>query len=226
MKKKIFYTEYAYVIGIVLLALSTALTVLADFGVSMVIAPAYLLHLKVSEYLPFFSFGMAEYTFQAFLLLVMMLIIRRAKLSYLFSFVTAVIYGFLLDGITVLVAHIPVDSFITRVILYTVGMLICSFSIALLFRTYISPEAYEMFVKEVSAKLGMEISKFKTIYDCVSCLISIIMSFAFFGLFVFKGVQLGTVICALVNGSVIGVFSRMLDKRFEFKDKFGFAKYF
>ena len=226
MKKKIFYTEYAYVIGIVLLALSTALTVLADFGVSMVIAPAYLLHLKVSEYLPFFSFGMAEYTFQAFLLLVMMLIIRRAKLSYLFSFVTAVIYGFLLDGITVLVAHIPVDSFITRIILYTVGMLICSFSIALLFRTYISPEAYEMFVKEVSAKLGMEISKFKTIYDCVSCLISIIMSFAFFGLFVFKGVQLGTVICALVNGSVIGVFSRMLDKRFEFKDKFGFAKYF
>ena len=69
MKKKIFYTEYAYVIGIVLLALSTALTVLADFGVSMVIAPAYLLHLKVSEYLPFFSFGMAEYTLQAVLLL-------------------------------------------------------------------------------------------------------------------------------------------------------------
>ena len=163
MKKKIFYTEYAYVIGIVLLALSTALTVLADFGVSMVIAPAYLLHLKVSEYLPYFSFGMAEYTFQAFLLLVMMLIIRRAKLSYLFSFVTAVIYGFLLDGITLLVAYIPVDSFITRIILYTVGMLICAFSIALLFRTYISPEAYEMFVKEVSAKLGMEISKFKTI---------------------------------------------------------------
>ncbi|MBR5309410.1 MAG: hypothetical protein IKU43_11620 [Clostridia bacterium] len=226
MKKKIFYTEYAYAIGLILLALSTSLMVLADFGVSMVVAPAYILHLKVSQYLPFFSFGMAEYTFQAILLIFMILILKRAKLSYLFSFVTAVIYGFLLDGITLLVAYLPSEGFIARVILYVVGMLICSFSIALLFRTYISPEVYEMFVKEVSAKLGMEISKFKTIYDCVSCLISIIMSFAFFGLFVFKGVQLGTVICALVNGSIIGAFSKILDKNFEFKDKFGLAKYF
>lgn len=226
MKKKIFYTEYAYAIGLILLALSTSLMVLADFGVSMVVAPAYILHLKVSQYLPFFSFGTAEYTFQAILLIFMILILKRAKLSYLFSFVTAVIYGFLLDGITLLVAYLPSEGFIARAILYVVGMLICSFSIALLFRTYISPEVYEMFVKEVSAKLGMEISKFKTIYDCVSCLIAIIMSFAFFGLFVFKGVQLGTVICALVNGSIIGAFSKMLDKRFEFKDKFGLAKYF
>ena len=226
MKKKIFYTEYAYAIGLILLALSTSLMVLADFGVSMVVAPAYILHLKVSQYLPFFSFGTAEYTFQAILLIFMILILKRAKLSYLFSFVTAVIYGFLLDGITLLVAYLPSEGFIARVILYVVGMLICSFSIALLFRTYISPEVYEMFVKEVSAKLGMEISRFKTIYDCVSCLIAIIMSFAFFGLFVFKGVQLGTVICALVNGSIIGAFSKMLDKRFEFKDKFGLAKYF
>ena len=82
MKKSTFYTEAAYLFGLVLLALGTALMERSDFGVSMVVAPAYILHLKVSEFLPFFSFGMAEYTLQAALLVVMMIILRRVRLSY------------------------------------------------------------------------------------------------------------------------------------------------
>lgn len=46
-----FYTEAAYFIGLVTLALGTALMERADFGMSMVVAPAYLVYLKVSEYL-------------------------------------------------------------------------------------------------------------------------------------------------------------------------------
>jgi uncharacterized membrane protein YczE len=98
MKKRVFYTEAAYLIGLAVIALGAALMAAADFGMSMVVAPAYLLHLKISRYLPFFSFGMAEYTLQAVLLLVLVLLLRRFKLSYLFSFVTAVFYGLLLDG--------------------------------------------------------------------------------------------------------------------------------
>ena len=84
VKKRVFYTELAYVLGLLALAVGTALMERADFGVSMVVAPAYLLHLKLSEFWPFFTFGMAEYTFQAVLVLVTMLLLRRAKLSYFF----------------------------------------------------------------------------------------------------------------------------------------------
>ena len=84
MKKKTFYTEIAYIIGIITLALGTALMEKADFGMSMVVAPAYIIHLKLSELMPFFSFGMAEYTLQAVLLIIMMVFLRRFKLSYLF----------------------------------------------------------------------------------------------------------------------------------------------
>ena len=93
MKKKVFYTEMAYVLGIVILALGTALMEKANFGMSMVVAPAYLLHVKISQTLPFFSFGMAEYTLQAVIIVLLALVMRRFKLSYLFSFCTAVIYG-------------------------------------------------------------------------------------------------------------------------------------
>lgn len=64
--KRVFYCEIAYVAGIIVLALGTAFMERSDFGMSMVVAPAYLIHLKVSQFLPFFSFGMSEYVFKHF----------------------------------------------------------------------------------------------------------------------------------------------------------------
>ena len=218
MKKKVFYTEMAYALGIVILALGTALMEKANFGMSMVVAPAYLLHLKLSQTLPFFSFGMAEYTLQAAILLLLGLAMRRFKMSYLFSFCTAVIYGLALDGVMMLTAGFPAEAMALRVVYYLLGMLLCSIGVSLLFHTYIAPEAYELFVKEVSAKIGMDIHRFKTLYDCVSCGIGVVLSFAFFGLWHFEGVKLGTILCALINGSIIGWCTRVFEARFEFKD--------
>ncbi|MBQ8057815.1 MAG: hypothetical protein IJ275_05725 [Ruminococcus sp.] len=226
MKKKVFYTELAYIIGLCSLALSAALMEKADFGVSMVVAPAYLIHLKVSQYLPFFSFGMAEYTLQAFLLIIMVMVLRKFKLSYLFSFVTAVLYGFILDFSIYSVSLIPFDGIVARIALYILGLLGCAVGVSLLFHTYISPEVYELFVKEVSSKLNVNINKFKTIYDISSCIIAIIMSFVFFGWFNFEGVKIGTIVCALLNGFTIGMFSRLFEKLFQFEDRFSLRKHF
>ena len=226
MKKRVFYTELAYFLGVLILAVGTALMERSNFGVSMVVAPAYLLHLKISEVLPFFTFGMAEYTLQAMILLFIMIILRRVKLSYFFSFVTAVIYGFMLDGSIAAVSLIPGEGLVLAVSFYIAGMILCSFGVSLLFHTYLSPEAYELFVKEVSAKFHWDIHKCKTVYDCVSCLIAIVLSFAFFGLWHFEGVKWGTVVCALINGSIIGLCTKMLEKLWTFEDKFSFKKYF
>ena len=226
MNQKTFYTEIAYLLGLLILALGTAFMERADFGVSMVVAPAYLIHLKVSEVLPFFSFGMAEYTLQAVVILAMSLILRRVKLSYFFSFVTAVLYGLTLDGAMALIALLPEGSFGVKLGWFLIGMLLCSIGVSLLFHTYISPEAYELFVKEISAKLQKDIHKCKTAYDCVSCLIAILLSFLFFGFGHFEGVKLGTIFCALVNGSLIGRCTAWFEKRWDFQDGLPFRKYF
>ena len=70
MKQKVFYTELAYVLGLVIMAFAAAFTEKADFGMSMVVAPAYILHLKLSEFWPWFSFGVAEYVFQGVLVII------------------------------------------------------------------------------------------------------------------------------------------------------------
>ena len=224
--KKTFYSELAYIFGIIFLAIGTAFMQRADLGLSMIVAPAYLLHLKISKYLPFFSFGMAEYVFQAFLIILLVIILRKFKISYLFSFVTAVLYGLLLDGAIFLINFLPTSTLAFKILYFTIGFVICTASISLLFHTYISPEAYELIVKEISAKHSFDVHKVKIFYDLISLIVSVILSFAFFGLWNFKGISWGTLVTALLNGPLISLFSKFFERFFIFSDKLPLRKYF
>lgn len=220
MKQRTFYTEAAYLIGLVAMALGTAMMTLANFGVSMVVAPAYLLHLKLSEYLPFFSFGMAEYSLQAVLLLAMMVLLHRAKPGYIFSFVTAFVYGLLLDVFLSLLRFPGIELPGIRIVFYVLGFLITAFAVSCMFHTYLAPAVYELFVREVSSAKKRNITRFKTCYDLISLLVAVALSFCFFGPGHFEGIRLGTVLVALLNGKTIGLFTRLLERHFVFRDRF------
>ena len=224
--RKTFSTELAYLIGIIVLAFGSAFMEKADFGMSMVVAPAYLLHLKISEYLPFYTFGMSEYVLQIFVLIALVLIMRKFKKGYLFSFITAVFYGFVLDGSMILLSYLPLMGLPGRFLYYFIGIFCCAVGISLLFHTYISPEAYDLFVKELAAKTGKDINKIKTVYDICSCTVGLIMSFLFYGFGNFVGVKAGTIFCALVNGWLISLCSRFFESRFTFEDKLPYRKFF
>ena len=218
MMKKVFYKEWAYVVGMLTVALATAFTEKADLGLSMVVAPAYLLHLILSPIFPFVTFGTATYIFQGILLAVMCLVIGRFRFSYLFSFATAVIYGYLLDLMMLPVSYIPTESMWVRIALYVAGITLCSFGVSMMFHTYIKPEVYELFVKEVSVRFSIDINRVKIVYDICSCTLATAVSLIAYG--ALYGVGVGTIICAFVNGIMIAAFSRLLDSKFEFKTRF------
>ncbi|MBE7065917.1 MAG: hypothetical protein E7385_00005 [Ruminococcaceae bacterium] len=216
MKKKTIYEEIAYVLGLILLGLGTAFMELSDFGLSMIVAPAYILHVKISEFLPFFSFGMAGYVLQFFVLVLLCFVVRKFKLMYLISFVTAVLYGFVLDGFLYLFAFVPAEGIPLRIICYTVGMLLCAMGIAFFFKTYIAPAAYDLFVKEIVDTYNFKMNRVKTLYDCGSLIVAIVLSFAFFGIGKFVGIGIGTVLCAALNGLLIGLCTKVYDRFFSF----------
>ena len=226
MKKRIFYREWCYVLGLIIMAFASAFTEKANLGMSMVIAPTYILHLKVSEFLPWFSFGVAEYVFQGFLVLLTIIIVRKLKLCYLFSFVTAIIYGMVLDTAIFVISALPENIMLLRWVCYLLGTVMSSFAVSLFFHTYLSPEAYELIIKEINLKFNWNINKIKTAYDCISLVLSIALSFVFFGFGVFRGVGIGTVLCALINALLIGQFSKILEQNFEFKNALKIDKYF
>lgn len=225
MKKRIFYSEAAYAIGLLLIAASVVLLTKADFGVSMIVAPAYVIYRAVSQTLDFFTFGMAEYCFQGLLLIIMAIAVRRFRVSYLLSFATAVLYGIELDILTVLGNFLPTDL-VFRLIYYPVGVFICAIGVSMMFHAYISPEVYELFVKEVSSHFKININKVKTVFDCSGCVLGLLLSFLFFGWGKFVGVNIGTVICAIVNGFLIGRCSVFMEKKFVFVDAFKWRTFF
>ena len=238
-KKLTFYTEIAYLIGLFFLAFGTALTVYGGFGMSMVVAPAYIIHKFVEQFWSPFSFAMAEYIFQAILLILLMIIIRKAKWSYILSFGSVLLYGFFLSFSQMLTQKLlPQSSATLQIIMYVLGIIIICMSVALLFTTYIPLEAYEMFVKEISAKLHVPIPKVKIFYDCASLLVAMILCTIFFNPFshggysdivsgfMAYGIGNGTVACAFINGPIIGLFQKLYSKIFNFEDAFKLRKYF
>ncbi len=216
--KKTIHSEAAYLIGLVLLATGVCFMEKSDFGVSMVVAPAYVLYRHFSLSFSWFTFGMAEYLTQGIFLLIMIAALRHVQLSYLLSFATAVLYGFILDGVMLIFGSIPAGGIIGRLISFTVGMILCGAGVSMMFHTYLSPEVYELVVKEISRFFRLDIHRVKTCYDVCSTLIAVILSFVFFGFGKFIGVKLGTFFCALINGWLIGRISKFIDKHFEFKD--------
>lgn len=71
MKKWKISSEIVYLIGTVILALATAMLTAADFGLSMVVAPAYIVSLKFD----FLTFGQAEYIVQGLLFVVFCMVV-------------------------------------------------------------------------------------------------------------------------------------------------------
>ena len=215
-RERVFFCETAYFIGIILLALGTALMERSAFGLSMIVAPAYLIHLKVSTFLPWYSFGISELLFQTFLLLVLSVIMGKIKKSYILSIGTALLYGVLLDAMIMLLDYIPFSGIAWRVVCYSLGLVLCTFAIAILFHTYFPLEAYEEFVKGISQRSGFDLHKVQIVYDFASLFLAIALTLIFFGRF--EGIYWGTVISTALNGWLIGIFIKLLDKTFVFKD--------
>ena len=219
LKKRLIPAEWAFLGGTVLLAFGVALMAKADLGIGMVVAPAYLVHLKW----PRISFGQGEYILQGILLVLMCLLMRRFRWSYLFSFVAALLYGVVLDLFVPLVGLAP-STLPFRLVYFLGGLLICSMGIALFFRTYLPPQVYELFVKELSGRFRVPMHRFKQGYDLGSLLVALVLSLVFFG--EIRALGVGTVIAALVNGPLIGLMGRFLDRRMEFRGSLGVERQF
>ncbi len=221
MKKPRLSREFCYLPATLFLALGAALMSTADFGLSAVVAPAYILS-QIFR----ISFGTAEYLLQGVLVVAICLIVRRFRWTYLLSFVSAFLYGIVLDGFLWLLSLTGSWNIPLRLGMMVLGLVVSSLGVALFFKTYLAPGAYELFVKEVSSRYNLNMSRFKIIYDTASCLVAVLLSLAVFHSLFDYGIGIGTLLVALVNGLIIGLFSKLLDKSFTFFDRFDWAKYY
>ena len=204
--------ELNYVLAMILMPLSISLATKANLGLSMIAAPTFI----ISEKASFLTYGQTEYIAQGFMLLLMCIIVRKFKATYLTSFITAVIYGSILDLFIWLERSWVVEAMWLRVVLFAVSMVLTALSVALFLNTYLAPCAWDYFVRTVVEEKQLDLRRFKLSYDFCFLVISVALSLLLFQKFI--GVTWGTLVIAACNGNIIATVNKWLNKRFEFYD--------
>ncbi len=193
--------EVTYVLAIVIMAFSVAMVTAADFGVSMIVAPAYILSQALG-----ITFGQGEYIIQGIAFVLFCIIMKKLKAAYFGAFVTGLLYGAVLDF-----WRSVIPAFSPEVI--AAGCL-TGISVALFFKTYLYPQVYDFFVKGITERYQLNRTKFKIGFDCSMLVLSLLMTLLIFRKLV--GVGIGTLIMCAVNGALIGFFDRLLSRWFRF----------
>lgn len=216
MKKIKLASELAYILGLVLLSFSVAMVTAADFGVSMIVAPAYILSQKIGV----LSFGQSEYVIQGLLFIVFCILMHQVKWVYLASFGTGVIYGALLDLWRKIIPAFNPEYTVPgsmsmgwRITYFVLGMILTAFAIAFFFRTYLYPQVYDFFVKGISERYQLKRERFKMGFDFTCLFVSVIMTYCLFGHLV--GIGIGTLIMTVFNGMLIGLAGKIIDHTFD-----------
>lgn len=211
--------EAAWLLGNVLCALGVALCTKANLGLSMIAAPPYIFNQFFVKYLPWFTQGTAEYIFQAVLLIILCIAVRKFKPKFLLSFVTAVFFGKCIDmWLFIFGGQTPYDGIIMRIIALVLGEAITGLAIAFYFRTDLPLCIYELTVLQTSRKFGKSMDKVKVIHDYAMLALAIVSSLVLFHGFV--GIGVGTIVITLINAPLIKMFGILLDKIFTFEPAF------
>ena len=212
MKREKTASVILWIMGMILCPLGVALCANANFGVSMIEAPVMVVFLKLNSYFSWFTLGMSEYLLQAIVLIIMCIAVRQFKLKYLLSFLTAVVFGFIVDFWRLFVGKEVYTDFAMRIIACVTGTLIISFAVACFFRTWLPQEVWELFVKEFSEKYKKDTTRVKWVYDITSLTAGIALMFILLGRYEQQAVGIATVITTIINAPLIGAFGKLIDK--------------
>ena len=217
MKKKIIKVgEASWVVGNILCAIGNCIISKSEFGLSPIIAPAFILHEKIG----FLTVGICEYIIQGILLALCCILIGKFKGKFIATICNILFYGATFDIVDFLLQCIDPNELVGRIICAAVGTVITSFGVALMLRTYIPPAAYEIFVKEVATAKGFDVNKMKLGFDASMLALSIVMMLVLLGEFRFDMMGPLTIIAAFLNSVLIGFFGKFIDKYADFSPAF------
>ena len=215
-KKLIKAGEVSWVVGNILCAIGNCLISKSKFGLSSIIAPAFILHEKIE----FLTVGMCEYMIQGILLVLCAILIGRFKAKFTVTICNILFYGTAFDILNFLLQSIQPNEFISKILCAIVGTVLTTLGVAFMLRTYIPPSIYEIFVAEVAKAKSVEVDKMKLIFDTSMLALSLVMMFVLLGGFRLDMLGPFTICTAFLNPFLIGLFGKLLDKYVDFSPAF------
>lgn len=206
MKKMNVQRPLAFLLGLILLALGVVVAVKANYGATVATSPAYVLSLKFTD----MTLGTFNYLIQGMVFVIMILMIRRVQMKHVFSFATNVFFGFVIDLFVIMLQGVVMVTHVQRVSGFLVSIVLIGLGLAFFIRSELPMLPFDMFVRELSLKIGKRIGIVKTTFDLTLATSSLIMSLLFFG--GIKGIHFGTLISALTIGTAIDIALHLFDR--------------
>ena len=219
--------EISWILGLFLISLGTALCSKANLGISMIAAPAFIIHEAIIFHVgrEVISVGILEYLVQTFVLLLMCAIVRRFNWRYLLSFITAICYGLALNMWLGILGETTFDELWLRWIMFFVGNTSICFGVAFFFRSYLPVESYELIVHEISRVYKLKMDRVKWVYDGCSLIVALILALSLFGdvaefdwskiyMESFHSIGLGTIIAAFISAPIISIIDKLFERIF------------
>ena len=208
MKK---YNLLNWILGNLTCMLGVAFATKSDFGLSMIAAGPYIIHVKLRETLAWFTQGTSEYFFEAAILILLCLIIRKFKFRYLLSFAEAFLAGMVLDGWLFLMGGNGAYATLgMRIVSFVLGLVICSLGVAFFFRTEMPLQVYELAVVNISETFSLKRERVKLGFDLCMLALSLVLALTLTGKL--TGIGIGTVVTTLLNSTVISFWGKLIDR--------------
>ena len=214
MKKFKIYNLFIFLLGLTCLSLGIVLVIKSNLGVSVATSPPYVLSLYFTK----ISFGQWNYIVHGFVLMLLVLIIKKLTVKHLMSFLVAFLFGLFIDFFNLILVSIQGNSLLDRVIFFMVGSIVISIGVAAFMKSNYPILPFDTFIKEVTMAKNIKYSKFKTAFDLTCFTVSLVLGLIFFGRI--EGIHIGTFISAVALGSIIGFFLDLMNKYIEGKTIF------
>lgn len=210
-KREIAKRYILFIASLFFSAFGVAVTKHGELGVSPISSVANVLSYKYD----FLSMGMWLIIWNCILILGQILILRKEfKIIQLLQIPLSFVFGYFTDFGMWCVALIPVNNYVTRLVLVIGGIIILGFGISLSVIANVIMNSGEAFVKAVSDKTDKNFGNIKIGFDVFCVIFSIILSLLFFkGNIV--GTREGTILSALFTGIVVKIFTYILKRPLE-----------
>ena len=196
-----------FVVSLWFSALGVAFAKCGDLGVSPLSSVPNVLSLR------FAALTMGEWLILWSVLLILgqiALLKREFPAEHLLQVPLAFVFGWFTDAGMVIARMVPVENYITQLLMVVIGFVLLGFGVALAVIANVIMNAGDGFVRVLARKLDRNYGNVKIAFDVVNVLLSAGLSALLFGGAVY-GVREGTLLAALCTGLVVKFFTKRLE---------------
>lgn len=193
-----------YCLGLLVLAFGIALSVNCNLGVSPVSSLPYV----ISQILNVSLGTCTTIVYGVYVLIQMLINGKKFQPALLLQLVFSTMFGYFVDGAKAVLGDFILPTYFGQLAMLAMSIILIGFSLVLYIDVELAPMPAEGLVSCIAAKLGKPFSTIKTLFDCTSVMVGMVLCFLFLGRLV--GIREGTIITAMLVGKMTGIIRKRL----------------